>query len=257
MCPSLLLLNIWSKKLIRSLKKFIRNIYYEFEKMPFYLHFFKRYYFNNELRSKIQEIMKYSELDVSLNLEDQEEQALPGFYKYKQTGYHRYMFGRYLYAIPFIRNKIVLDAGSGLGWGSYLICHYSKRLISIDNSSEANAFAIRHWRNGKLDFKKISVCNLTVLNTPFETVLCFELIEHLNFQDGVRFIMQVANSLGKGGYFLISSYFPSSNTVARSEESKNPYHLHIYSKDEIKNILLNNGFKKIKILGELFVVAQK
>ena len=146
------------------------------------------YFYFPILRDKIKDILRYDEKSIDLSSEQQEEQALPGFRKYKNIGYHRYMFARYLYSIKFIRNRFVLDAGCGLGWGSYLISDYTNKVVGIDINSEALNFAKRHWKHDKLEFMELSVLELQSLGKRFDVVLSYEVIEHLSFSDGKKFI---------------------------------------------------------------------
>ena len=44
---------------------------------------------------------------------------------------------RYLYALPFCKDKIIIDAGCGCGLGSYLYSLVAKQVIAVDYNAEA------------------------------------------------------------------------------------------------------------------------
>lgn len=223
-----------------------------YEYLHFYYHFYK-----NRLKKEINDIMQYSESDLGLNPSDQEERALPGFSKYTKTGYCKYMLSRYLYTIKYIKNKVVLDSGCGLGWGSYLISRYPKEIISIDIDRDALDFAQMHWKENKIIFKNQSILELDLLHKKFDVVFGFELIEHLTINQAITYLSQVFGSLKKNGVLIMSSYFPESEESARESESKNIFHLHIFTKQEIRRISKNIGFSRFHFLGDFMVVIKK
>ena len=61
---------------------------------------------------------------------------------------------RYRFASQFVRNKVVLDAGCGTGYGSYLLSQIgSKKVIGIDNSKRAINFCKNNFKAKNLEFK--------------------------------------------------------------------------------------------------------
>jgi 2-polyprenyl-3-methyl-5-hydroxy-6-metoxy-1,4-benzoquinol methylase len=224
-----------------------------------YIRWHYAYYrlFNKSIRAKIAEILKVNEGDFNFANEEREEQALPGRTKYIKSGYYKYMLSRYLYSLRYIRNKTVLDCASGLGWGSYLLSDYPSKLVSIDIDKKALDFSRQMWNDSKLNFSDHSVLDLKNLDTTFDVVLGYELIEHLKFEDGKLFIVQTSKVLCKDGMLILSSYFPDTQEKARKSEKTNKYHLHIYTRDEMKTILAENGFSKIRFIGDFMIIAKK
>jgi len=212
---------------------------------------------NRDLRDKIVNVLKFNEKDICLAEGEQEEQTLPGCTKYINSGYYKYMLSRYLYSLKYIKNKKVLDCASGLGWGSFLIADYPRKMLSIDLNDTALNFAKKTWKDNKLNFIKHSALELEKLNQDFDVVLGYELIEHLKLDDGKLFIEQVSNILSKKGILILSSFFPSKNEKARKAERLNKYHLHIYTRNEMKSFLMESGFSRICFLGDFMVVAKK
>jgi 2-polyprenyl-3-methyl-5-hydroxy-6-metoxy-1,4-benzoquinol methylase len=212
---------------------------------------------NKEIKHKVEAILKLSESDINLSTDEQEEQALPGMKKYLQNGWYKYMLGRYLFSIKYVKNKRVLDTACGLGWGSYLISDYPQSLISVDIDDKSLNFARKKWKSNKMEFKHLSILELSKLENKFDMVLGYEVIEHLTYKDGETYIQEIGKVLDSKGRLILSSYFPNLEEEARISEKKNKFHPHIYTKSEMNSILGKNKFHKIKYYGDLIITAEK
>jgi 2-polyprenyl-3-methyl-5-hydroxy-6-metoxy-1,4-benzoquinol methylase len=239
---------------MNRLAKRVINKFYKYYVM---FHFSYYRFFNRNLKKKISDIMRLTEKDVGVGSAEESEQALPGFSPYRRSGYYRYMFGRYLYSLKYIRNKAVLDCACGFGWGSFLISGFTRELLSIDLDSSAIEFSNSTWKDEKLSFIRHSATELESLNRKFDVVLCFELIEHLHFNDGDRLLQQAGSVLTENGLIILTSGFPDDPEAARLGEQKNKFHLHLYTKEEIRNLLAKNGFSKLRFLGSFMIIAAK
>ncbi|MDZ7859199.1 MAG: class I SAM-dependent methyltransferase [Candidatus Krumholzibacteriota bacterium] len=215
------------------------------------------FFYRNRFSEKIEHIMRFDRRSRGIKPDTCEEQGMPGFHKTCANGWHRYMLGRYFFSLRSIKNKTVLDSGCGLGWGSYLICELPRELISIDINEKALSFARGTWDDSKLNFRKLSILEIDLLRRKFDVILSYEIIEHLAWKEGLRYLSQISGNLVSGGKLIMSSYFPSSAGDAEKEEAKNPYHLHIYTKREMREELAKRGFTKVKFLGSLMLSAEK
>lgn len=226
-------------------------------KRYFDYHYYFYKIFNKNLNFKIKKILELSEIDINLFTHEQEEQALPGMTKYKKSGWYKYMFGRYLFSLKYIKNKNVLDTACGLGWGSYLISNYPKYLLSIDIDDKSLNFCQKKWQSNKIKFRKLSVLELSKLKILFDVVLGYEIIEHLKYSEGVNYIKEVSKILNSRGILILSSYFPDFKKDAIILKNKNKFHLYIYTKKEMRSILRKNNFHNIKFYGDLIIIAEK
>ena len=218
----------------------------------------KYYRYYPELGAKIRTILEHD--DTALGLEDdggEEERALPGFAKYRRSGYYRTMLARYLYAIRHIRGKRVLEVGSGLGWGAYLIAGYAASLHCVDRDEEAIDFARKTWPESGIRHERCAVEDLSRLEGPFDVVLAFELIEHLEVPVGRLFTQQVARLLNPGGVLILSSYFPNDEQTARESERRNVHHPHVYTKSEMHELLSACGLAAPRFELDLLMVTRK
>ena len=201
-------------------------------------------------------ILGLTESNSDVTADGQIERALPGFTRYYKTGYYKYMLGRYLYSVKYIEDKTVLECGCGLGWGSFLISDYAQELVSIDLDREALDFARATWKSDKLNFVEHSTLDLEGLNRKFDVILGFELIEHLHFSDGAKLLEQANRVLTEDGLIILSSGFPRSPQTARRQEATNKFHLHIYTKAEMRDLLAEKGFSMPRFLGSFMVIAR-
>ncbi|MEJ2294677.1 MAG: oligosaccharide flippase family protein [Candidatus Lokiarchaeota archaeon] len=232
------------------IQKVMRFCFYKF----IILHY---YFYKNKLNFKLNKIMSFNKENLNLESSDQEERALPGFSKHKNSGYFKYMLSRYLLSINFIKNKIVLDSACGFGWGSYLISDYPKKLISIDRDIYVINICKKVWNDNKIIFKRHDILDLDSLETNFDVILGMEIIEHLNLKDGIRYLKQCFNNLSKKGIIILSSYFPKSVPYANNESLDNVYHQRIYSKEELRKIVTSIGYSKIIFLSNLIALIRK
>lgn len=210
--------------------------------LSFFNSFFNKY--KGPLSEKIEKILQYNESNINFRYKGELDCALPGFEKYLKSGYYQYRLGRYLYALRYIKNKCVLDAGCGFGWGPYLISDYPQEIIAIDKNKELVQFAQETWPTSRINFKKHSVLELNSLCRKFDVILGFELIEHLTFGGAKRFLQQVYTALQKRGLFFLSSSFPDSTEKAKILEAKHTYHLKIFTKRELRMLAVEIGLEK-------------
>ncbi|WP_300882931.1 hypothetical protein [uncultured Desulfovibrio sp.] len=80
-----------------------------------------------------------------------------------------------------------------------------------------------------------------------------EAIEHFTKEDTVKIIQQVKSLLN--GIFIASSFYPDSSEQARISEAQNPFHLHIWTKEEILQ-LCNKFFQNTTLIGNLLLISQ-
>ncbi|MDQ1257186.1 MAG: lipopolysaccharide transport system ATP-binding protein [Candidatus Hydrogenedentes bacterium] len=213
-------------------------------------------WYGRALCERIDGILRFEETAVNLATGEQEEHALPGFAKYRADGHGRYMLGRYLYAIKYVRGKDVLDAGCGLGWGAHLISDYPKMLLAVDPDAGAIAFARRTWQDPRVTFETASLAQVAG-EACFDAVLAFEVIEHMPYEEGAAFLGDCARLLRPRGALVLSSHFAAARAEAETMERMNRFHRHIYTRAEIERLLSETGFGRRRFLGDFMAVAYR
>lgn len=152
---------------------------------------------------------------------------------------------------PYLQPGIkILDIGCGAGSIDFYLGNLGYNVTGIDISSLAIDSCIRTSKNLKLKnvkFKKIDFPDKT-LNEKFDFIIFTEVIEHL--RDDQLSIKKIHSLLNPNGILFLST--PSVNAplyklgITRKFDRR-VGHLRRYSKENISNIITQNGFKIINI----------
>ena len=106
----------------------------------------------------------------------------------------RYMFQRHLkayqFAMDFCRQRVVLDAGRGEGYGSNLLAEVVTKAIGIDASQEAIRHAREKHNRGNLHYQIMDVVNMDFADDLFDVLISFQVIEHLN--NTLKFLKEIS-----------------------------------------------------------------
>jgi 2-polyprenyl-3-methyl-5-hydroxy-6-metoxy-1,4-benzoquinol methylase len=135
----------------------------------------------------------------------------------------------YLFARELARDRTVLDAGCGEGFGTVLLAETARRVTGIDYSPAAVAAAWTAYRAPNLEFRRLDVNELLGLDLRFDVVTNFQVIEHL--PDPPAFLRAVRSALRPDGVLVLTT--PNRLTST----SENPYHLREYTADELATLL--------------------
>jgi SAM-dependent methyltransferase len=138
---------------------------------------------------------------------------------------------RYWAAAALAAGRRVLDAGCGTGYGTETLAAAGARSVSaIDVAQEA--VDVTRRRLGDRFAAEVVRADLHELPFPdgaFDLVVCFEVIEHVEDQDGA--IAELRRVLAPDGVLALSSpnrlVYPAGN----------PHHLHEYTPDELDGAL--------------------
>lgn len=151
---------------------------------------------------------------------------------------------RYEWVLPQIRGRC-LDAGCGSGYGTDFLAKRSEAesLIGIDLSLEAIAYATGHFRNEKLIYLQADVCRMVFQDTCFDSIVSFDVFEHLNRESQVMFLSEVVRILRKGGRLYVGC--PNGALSL----GRNPWHLREVDRPEFES-LLTRHFRTVRILGQ-------
>jgi len=153
---------------------------------------------------------------------------------------------RYLIASRFVKNKIVLDAASGEGYGSFILSKNARKVFGVDIDEKTILEAKKKYKNEKIYFLNANVTNLPFTENFFDVIISFETIEHLSKEDGIKFLEQIKKILKKDGILILST--PNKERTLFSSY-KNIYHIYEYYESEIVEIL-KKYFKNVKIYNQ-------
>lgn len=172
-----------------------------------------------------------------------EERTLPG-----EPGYHAHL-ARYERASSRLRAGIsVLDAGSGAGYGAAVLATGNRRVVGVDYSHAAVAFATDRY-GAQAEFVEGDVIDLPFPDSLFDAVTCFEVIEHIECPE--LLVTELAHVLKSDGVLFVSTPHERMERlhIAATDGSHNPYHVHPLDPRSLRR-LLRHSFRRVRIYGQ-------
>jgi len=157
----------------------------------------------------------------------------------------------YLYVLPSIKNKRVLDFGCGEGYGSQILSSDAQHVTAIDVSSETIQKAQQKYAAQHIHFQAtepVENAPLPFHDNSFDVVLSFQVIEHVKDVD--TYLNEIMRVLAPGGYFFLST----PNAKSRLLPFQNPwnkFHRREYTADSLTTTL-HQKFRNTKLLGLSF-----
>lgn len=110
---------------------------------------------------------------------------------------------RYEFASQFVKDKIVLDVGCGIGYGTHFMKHAgAKEVVGIDVSEDAIKYAQTHF---DAKYLRSDALKLPFLSESFNIIVSLEVIEHILPSLRKRFLLESFRLLKKGGLFICST----------------------------------------------------
>jgi cyclopropane fatty-acyl-phospholipid synthase-like methyltransferase len=105
-----------------------------------------------------------------------------------------------------IKNKEILDIGCGLGWFELnAVNKGADRIVGIEISKQDLFTAKRHVVDSKVSFKVGSAIDLPFEDHCFDTVVAWEVLEHIPKGTEVKMFREVNRVLKPGGAFYLST----------------------------------------------------
>ena len=143
---------------------------------------------------------------------------------------------RYVFAVEYARAKRVLDAGSGSGYGSYLLAaHDAAAVLGLDLDPHAVQSATLRFAHPALRYVVGDCETLDQAEGPFDLICQFETIEHLAHPE--QFLRAAARRLAPDGLAIISTPDRDACPPFVDGRPRNPFHLHEWRRDEFSQLL--------------------
>ena len=147
--------------------------------------------------------------------------------------YHRYAFACHL-----VKNKTVLDAACGEGYGSNILATEAKNVTGLDIDFESINHATSRYNKENLSFVQGSCTELPFEAQSFDVIVSFETLEHLKEQS--QMLSEFKRVLKSDGLLIIST--PDKKHYSDATGFTNEYHLKELYKEEFE-ILLGDYWK--------------
>ncbi|WP_067692425.1 class I SAM-dependent methyltransferase [Nocardia jejuensis] len=133
--------------------------------------------------------------------------------------------------------KVVLEAGSGEGYGANMIAGVAQRVIGLDYDESAVAHVRAKYP--RVQMLHGNLAELPLEDASVDVVVNFQVIEHL--WDQPQFIRECLRVLRPGGTLLIST--PNRITFSPGRDTPlNPFHTRELDAAEMTELLVDAGF---------------
>ena len=150
---------------------------------------------------------------------------------------------RYEFAVPWCRDRAVLDAGCGVGYGTAHLAEVAASVVGVDRDEGAISYARERYSRPNVEFRVGDLLDLDLADGSFDVVCSFETIEHLDDVEG--FLGEVDRVLRPEGVFLVST--PRVDETTASPE--NPFHRVELSPSDFE-ALLGRSFREVELYGQ-------
>ena len=155
-------------------------------------------------------------------------------------------WARYAFAAGFARDKRVLDAACGEGFGSALLARAAREVTGLDVSAQAVAHAqARYGGIANLRYVQGDCTQLDLADKSFDLVVSIETLEHVAAQEAM--VAGFARVLADDGVFIVSS--PDKHTYSDVTGFRNEYHVRELYRDELLALLAAH-FPEVRLYGQ-------
>lgn len=166
------------------------------------------------------------------------------------------LHGRMLESMKFVANKdikdkTILDVGCGYGWCEVnFLERGARKIVGIEVSEEDLKTVKSNLKDKRVSFKVAGATKLPFKDNSFDTVVSWEVIEHIPKNTEDIFFSEVQRVLKKGGAFYLSTPHHAFFSTYTDPAYWLTGHRH-YSRELLTKLGKMNNFKikKIMILG--------
>jgi len=144
------------------------------------------------------------------------------------------------------KDRLILDAGSGLGYGSHFIAENGARwVLGVDIAEEAVDYATENYRRGNLAFGVMDCSRLGLKDESFDMVCSLELIEHV--VQPTHYLAEICRVLRPQGLYFMST--PNRLVSSKPDgEASWAFHEREFALEELRE-LLEAHFQEVEIWG--------
>lgn len=139
----------------------------------------------------------------------------------------------YQYFQPLCRKKKVLEAGCGVGEGTYVLSRLASNITAIDKDFTAIAYAEKHYKKENIEYKQLDFMEFKT-DEKFDRIYSIGVIEQVD--DFEKYIEKLKSHLSEDGLLIIST--ANKNVLSPdSEFPSNPFHKKEFVKDEFVELM--------------------
>lgn len=145
---------------------------------------------------------------------------------------------------PWCTGKTVVDAGCGIGIGSYMVSHDAVGVFGFDNNPESIAAANAFYKGPRLTFEVVDL--VKPLPRPMATadiVICMEVIEHVEDYETLLNTLKKFHDDRRRTVFFISTPNRAHPRLGK-DQPKNHFHVREWTAGEFYQ-LMTKHFKHV------------
>lgn len=166
---------------------------------------------------------------------------------------------RYQMAAARLRNRArnsatplqILDIACGMGYGSKILAQkLDARVTSLDIDPQALEYARAHHNDQRISHGLSSITQIEADDASFDAVVCYETIEHVNYEDAFKALGELNRVLKPGGTLFISTPNRYFTFLLQKMGMSNPFHFYEFRPEELARLLQNQGFDMRHIYGQ-------
>ena len=156
---------------------------------------------------------------------------------------------RYNSILDIVKDRVVLDAACGTGYGTNLIGKYAQKAYGIDISKEAIEYAKENYSRENIDFRNMSIAVIDFPDKFFDVIVSFETIEHVDEEIQKKFMGEISRVLKKDGILIMST--PNKYNYSDIRNYKNEYHVKEFYESEFRDLICDK-LKNINLYYQYF-----
>ncbi len=142
-------------------------------------------------------------------------------------------------------NNIILEIGSGEGYGTNLLSETAEKIIGLDKDSPAIEHANQKYGSEKCLFQLFAGDRLPFEDNRFDAVVTFQVIEHI--EDDIGFVKEAYRVLKEDGQLLVTT--PNRTyRLKPGEKPWNKFHVREYYAEDLERVL-KRVFSDVRVWG--------
>ena len=178
------------------------------------------------------------------------ERFIPGIDDSKLEIEH---YQRYLSVRNLVKDKVILDAACGEGYGSNMLASSARQVTGIDIDKETIERARKTYAScGNLQFMQGSIERLPIADGSVDAIISFETIEHVSEETQKKFLEEIKRVLKKDGFLVMST--PNKRIYSDLHNYKNEFHIKEFYHDEFVDFL-KSKFQYVQMFNQAFQVT--
>ena len=178
------------------------------------------------------------------------ERTLPGvpgeeYWFARHEAVYRWIATKYA---EHLRDAVVLEAGSGEGYGAQLLHEAgARRVVALEYDPGAVQHAAAAYPG--VSSVRANLADLPMAAASVDVLVCLQVVEHLWALRA--FLRDCARVVRPGGLVVVST--PNrpvfSPGLARAERPANPFHVEEFDAEQLEERLTHAGFVDVQVLG--------